>query len=149
MTDAALDAAATPSPIMRSVRGVTEREFAIAIVLELAEVCTETFAPLGFYDDDSDVMTSIAQRLKTPCDGAFKNKVIKVCRRLVQYAVLIGRTRQTAKEYIDEPGRQREYTLKPGKAALLRREAVPGVCYGPEGEAAWLLRHAYPDPTKD
>ncbi len=93
-------------------------------------------------------MADLADRLRVRVDAAFKNKVVKVCRRLVRYGVLHARIVQTAKEYIDEPRRQQEYTLRPGKSHLLRREAKPGVCYGPRGEAEWLLRHAYPNPAQ-
>ncbi len=43
-----------------------------------------------------------------------------------------------------EPNRQQNYRLRPGKGHLLRQERRPGITYGPQGEAEWLLRHAYP-----
>lgn len=129
----------------RSVRSVSERDIAIALVLELAQTHTQTFSPMGFYDDDYEFLTALAERLNAPNDNQFKNKVVKVCRHLVNYRVLFAAITQTAKEYTDEPNRQQNYTLKPGKAHLLTEPARPGVTYGPKGEAEWLLRYAYPD----
>ena len=128
----------------RKVRDVPQRELAIALVLQLAQAPTEKFSPLAFYDDDMEFMADLARALNVPDDSAFKNKVVKVCRRLVQFGVLYARITQTAKEYIDEPNRQQNYRLRPGKGHLLRQERRPGITYGPQGEAEWLLRHAYP-----
>lgn len=133
----------------RKAREVTERECALQLVLELAATPTQTFAPLGFYDDDFEFMTALAERLNVTHDNAFKNKVVKVCRRLVNYGVLFAKITQTAKEYIDEPNRQQNYRLRPGKAHLLTQEARPGITYGPQGEAEWLLRYAYPKPKDE
>lgn len=129
----------------RSVRSVSERDIAIALVLELAQAPPHTFSPMGFYDDDYEFLVALAERLKAPNDNQLKNKVIKVCRRLVNYGVLFAGITQTAKEYTDEPNRQQNYTLRPGKAHLLTGPARLGITYGPQGEAEWLLRHAYPD----
>lgn len=129
----------------RSMRSVTERELAIELVLELAQEPTHTFSPMGFYDDDYEFLGSLSERLNAPNDNQFKRKVIKVCRRLVNYGVLFARIKQTAKEYSDEPNRQQNYTLRPGKAHLLMQPARQGVTFGPQGEAEWLLRHAYPE----
>lgn len=133
----------------RRIRSVGDRELAIELVLELAKTPTETFSPMCFYDDDFDFMQALSQRLNVPHDKPFKNKVVKVCRHLVRYGVLHARITQTAKEYIDEPNRQQNYSLRPGKSFLLISEAIPGVRYGPRGEAEWLLRHAYPENTKE
>ena len=133
----------------RKVRDVSERELAIALVLALAHETNYTFSPLGFYDDDLEFMAELAAQLNVPYDQAYKNKVIKVSRQLVNYGVLYARITQTAKEYIDEPNRQQNYTLNPVKVHLLTEPARPGITYGPQGEAEWLLRHAYPDPAKD
>ncbi len=129
----------------RSVRSVTERELAIELVLELAQESPHTFSPMGFYDDDASFLGALSERLDVPDNNQFKCKVIKVCRRLVNYGVLSARITQTAKEYVDEPRRQQNYTLRPGKAHLLTSPKRPGVTYGPQGEAEWLLRHAYPE----
>lgn len=133
-----------PTAEKRKVRSVAERELAIVLVLQLAQEPTEKFSPMAFYDDDLEFMADLARTLNVPNDGAFKNKVVKVCRHLVRFGVLYARITQTAKEYNDEPNRQQNYTLRPGKGHLLRQERRPGITYGPLGEAEWLLRHAYP-----
>ena len=131
----------------RSVRSVSEREMAIALVLELAQHAPFVFSPMGFYDDDFEFMVALAERLNVQHDNKLKNKVVKVCRRLVNFGVLLAKISPTAKEYIDEPSRQQNYMLRPGKAHLLTGPERPGITYGPQGEAQWLLRHAYPDQT--
>lgn len=133
-----------PVSATRKVRDVSERELAIALVLQLAHEPTERFSPMGSYDDDAEFMFDLAVELNVPDDQAFKNKVVKVCRHLVRFGVLHAKIAQTAKEYIDEPNRQQNYTLRTGKGHLLRQECRPGITYGPQGEAEWLLRHAYP-----
>lgn len=135
-----------PGVVKRKARDVSEREMAIALVLQLALEPTERFSPMGFYDDDMEFMKDLALELNLPYDQAFKNKVVKVCRHLVRFGVLYARIAQTAKEYIDEPNRQQNYFLRPGKGHLMRQERRPGITYGPQGEAEWLLRHAYPTP---
>jgi hypothetical protein len=128
----------------RTVRSVSERELAITLVLLLAQKSDGKFSPMAFYDDDMDFMEDLAYKLNVPNSTSFKNKVVKVCRHLVSFGVLYARIARTAKEYIDEPNRQQNYMLRPGKVHLLREERRPGVTYGPQGEAEWLLRHAYP-----
>lgn len=128
----------------RKVRDVAERDLAIALVLLLAQEPTEKFSPMGFYDDDMEFMSDLALTLNVPDDKSFKNKVVKVCRHLVRFGVLSAKITQTAKEYNDEPNRQQNYMLRPGKGHLMRQERRPGITYGPLGEAEWLLRHAYP-----
>ena len=128
----------------RKLRDVAERDLAIALVLLLAEEPTEKFSPMGFYDDDMEFMSDLALTLNVQDDKSFKNKVVKVCRHLVRFGVLYAKVTQTAKEYNDEPNRQQNYMLRPGKGHLMRQERRPGITYGPQGEAEWLLRHAYP-----
>lgn len=130
----------------RSMRSVTEREIAMALVLEYVETNCISFSLMGFYDDDADFLQGLAERLKVPNDTSFKNKLTRVVRRLVNYGVLYSRMSGTAKEYIDEPAKQMNYRLKNGKAELIRQERKPGVTMGPEGEVSFLLRHAYPEP---
>lgn len=132
-------------PLDRSVRRIPEREIAIALVLEYAETNCINFGLMGFYDDDCEFLDGLADRLEVPQNVAFRNKLTRVVRRLVNYGVLHGRMRGTAKEYIDEPAKQMSYWLKNGKADLIRRGKTH--CTNePEWEAAFLLRHAYPEP---
>lgn len=131
----------------RTARQVSERELAIALVMEFAETEQITVSLMGFYDDDADFISNLAQRVGVALDGAFNNKLRKVMRRLVQYGVFYSRMRGTQKEYFGEPEKTMVYWLKNGKDALIRREAKPGICMGPLGETEFLLRHAYPDPA--
>jgi hypothetical protein len=142
MSDASSDA--------RPVRKVSEREIAIACVIELATQPPYKFSLLGFYDDDEDYLTALAERLGVPKPGtpggnAFKNKLTKVVRRLVRFGVLRSQMSGTAKEYFGEPAKQMNYYLDPGRARRMR----PGAkgYNGPEWEAEFLLRNAYPRPN--
>ncbi|QBQ74808.1 hypothetical protein BcepSauron_428 [Burkholderia phage BcepSauron] len=132
----------------RPIRSVAEREIAMALVLEFAESGLPRFALMGFYDDDSDFMNDLADRLSVRYDNAFVRKLTKVVRRLVRYGVLYSEMRGTQKYYVGEPAKQMEYWLRPGKASLLTRGRTE-YTMEPEGEAAFLLRHAYPDPDWD
>jgi hypothetical protein len=129
----------------RTARQVSERELALALVLELAETPRHRFALLGFYDDDADFLQALANRVQVEWDKAFHNKITRVSRRLVNYGVLYSEMRGTYKEYIGEPSKQMEYWLLPGKANLLTRGQTD-YTMSPEGEASFLLRHAYPAP---
>lgn len=129
-------------------RDVTERELALALVLELAESGAPYFAPYGYYDDDSDFLSSLAARLGVVEDKAFNSKLRRVARRLVNYGVLYGQMRGTMKEYFGEPTKQMEYGFKnPGKAHHLTSPKSAALM-GPEREAAFLIRHAYPEPVR-
>lgn len=131
---------------MRHARAIPEREIAIALVLEFAESGLPAFSLLGFYDDDADFILGLAKRLSVVDDKAFKNKVTRVVRKLVRYGVLYGVMSGTQKEYIGEPAKQMDYRFtKPGKANLLTR-GKSDYTGTPEWEAAFLLRHAYPEP---
>lgn len=131
-----------------TIRNVTERELALALVLELAESGAPYFAPYGYYDDDSDFLSSLAARLGVVEDKAFNAKLRRVARRLVNYGVLYGQMRGTLKEYFGEPTKQMEYGFKnPGKARHLTAPKSSALM-GPEREAAFLIRHAYPEPMR-
>ena len=136
-------------PIKQSVRHLSEREIALALVLEYAETSCISFSLMGFYDDDADFLQALSERLNVPNDSAFKNKLTRVVRRLVNYGVFYSRMSGTAKEYIDEPAKQMNYRMRPGKAELIRQERRPGITLGPLGEAEFLLRHAYPRPDDE
>ncbi|ABO59865.1 hypothetical protein LA345_39985 (plasmid) [Burkholderia vietnamiensis] len=129
----------------RRIRGVSERDIALALVLEYAELEIASFSLMGFYDNDFEFLEGLSTRLSVPNDAAFLNKLRKVVRRLVNYGVLCARMSATAKEYVDEPAKQTNYMMKPGKAALIRRGET-AVTMAPQEEAAFLLRHAYPEP---
>lgn len=131
--------------IERPVRQVSERDIACALVLEYAESGATSFALMGFYDDDAEFLGSLADRLGVPNTKAFTNKLTKVVRRLVNYGVLYAQMSGTNKEYFGEPEKQMNYTLKTSKAALIRRGKTEHTME-PEGEVAFLLRHAYPAP---
>ena len=132
----------------RLARHVSEREMAIALVLELAESGLSRFSLFGFYDDDADFLEDVADRLQAGLTKSFHNKLTKVVRCLVRYGVLHSEMRGTHKEYFGEPSKQMEYWLRPGKARLLTRGKTD-CTMSPEDEAAFLLRHAYPDPNDD
>lgn len=128
------------------VRDVSERDIAVALVLELAEYGLRPFALLGFYDDDVDFLTNLSDRIGVANDKAFRSKLTRVVRKLVNHGVLYAKMRGTHKEYIGEPAKQMEYGfLKPGKAKLLTRGETD-YTGTPEWEADFLLRHAYPKP---
>jgi hypothetical protein len=121
-----------------------DRHFALALVRELAESEAPYFAPMGFYDDDHDFLEDLAKRAGEVRGRSFDARLRRVARRLVQYGVLVGQMRGTHKEYFGEPTKQMEYGFaKPGKAALLTRPRDHN-CMGPEREAEFLIRHAYP-----
>jgi len=130
----------------RAVRSVSEREMAIALCLEFAETKCFRFSLFAFYDDDEGFLMGLAERLKVPYGPAYFNKLRKVVLRLVKYGVFNGQMRGTAREYIDEPSKQKSYRMKVGKADLIRNGADEkrGI-HEPEWEAAFLLRHAYPE----
>lgn len=115
----------------------------MSFVLHLAECGDPSLSLMGFYDDDADFLDSLAKRLDTKDDAAFRNKLRRVARRLVQYGVLYTMMKGTGKEYLGEPAKTQIYWLKPGKAGLLTR-GKSEVTMAPEDEAAFLLRHAYP-----
>lgn len=131
--------------VKRTARQVSEREMALALVLELAESGLPSFALMGFYDDDADFLKDLADRLQVDLTKAFHNKLTKVARCLVNYGILYSQMRGTHKEYFGEPTRQMEYWLRPGKARLLTRGKTEHTM-SPEDEASFLLRHAYPAP---
>ena len=130
----------------RRVLRLSERSMAIALVLEFAETNCITFSMMNFYDDDADFLDGLAARLEVTNSVAFRRKITRVVRKLVNFGVLHSRMRGTAKEYFGEPAKQMSYWLRPGKEHLLREESRPGITMGPQGEAEYLLRHAYPRP---
>lgn len=127
----------------RLIRNVTEREVAVALILEYAERDCTSIALMGFYDDDCEFLQALAIRLRVEFDNSFTNKLRKVIRNLVSVGVFHARMRGTHKEYFGEPSKQMEYSLKPGKAALIRRGKTD-FTMTPEDEAAFLIRRAYP-----
>lgn len=130
---------------LRRVRDVSEREIAIALVLEFAESGLHSFALLGFYDDDQDFLGDLANRLGVADDSVFRNKLTRVVRRLVSYGVLYAKMRGTHKEYVGEPAKQMAYGFSnPGKANLLTRGESDHTGT-PEWEANFLLRRTYPN----
>lgn len=131
---------------MRLIRSISERDIATALVLHYVETKSISFSLMGFYDDDIDFLQELAARLDVAYDGAFIRKLRRVVQRLVRYGVMYSRMRGTAKEYVDEPAKQMNYYLKPGKEHLIDQPYRPGVTLGPMGEIEFLLRHAYPRP---
>lgn len=141
---------ADPAPAtLRPVRKVSEREMALALVLELAESGRPSFSLLGFYDNDAGFVDDLARRLNVDADDkAYLNKLTKVVRTLARHNALLAEMRGTHKYYIGEPAKQMEYSLPVGKAALLTRGQTE-FTMTPEGEAAFLIRRAYPAPETD
>lgn len=130
----------------RTSRKISEREIAIALVMEYAESQTNQFSLADYaYDDDAEFLEDVATRLNVVNDEAFLNKLRKVTRRLVRYGVMHAEMKSTQKYYVGEPTHQMRYWLRDGKADLIRRGRT-AVTMSPEGETAFLLRHAYPDP---
>jgi hypothetical protein len=132
----------------RTPRQVSERELAISLVLALAESGLIHFSLSGYYDDDEEFMAILSERLNVERNQAFLNKVTKVVRRLVNHDVLISDMSSNHKQYIGEPAKQKDYRLRPGKATLLTQEKTE-VTMGPEGEASFLVRRAYPAVDND
>lgn len=130
----------------KTSRHISERDIAIALVLELAGHSQHHFSLLGFYDSDIDFMENLSDRLNAEGGAAFKNKVQRVIRKLVKYGTLAAAMRGTHKEYFGEPAKQMEYRFaSPGKARLLTLGKTEHT-NEPEWEAAFLLRRAYPAP---
>lgn len=129
----------------RPIRAVPERDIALSLVLEFAQSEWGQFSLLGFYDHDADFIKTLAERLHVKNDLAFINKLRRVVRTLARYRVLHSRMSSTHKEYIDEPSKQMNYWLRPGKAELIRKGKTD-YTMAPEDETAFLLRHAYPKP---
>lgn len=132
----------------RLIRNVSEREIAIALILEFVESEMPNFSLMGFYDDDFEFLNDLAERLQVAYNNAFVNKLRKVVRTLVNYNVLYARMAGTSKEYFGEPAKQMDYWLRPGKAELIRKGKTEHTM-SPEDEVSFLLRHAYPDPFFD
>lgn len=130
---------------------ITDRDVAVALVFELVKWRTgryggeHSFSMLGFYDEDHEFIQAIADRLNLQNTKSFRNRLVRIVRRLVQYEVLHARMMGTQKYYIDEPAKQRNYWLRPGKAELIRKGQTE-YTMSPEGEVSFLLRHAYPEP---
>lgn len=129
----------------KCIRRLSEREIALALVLEYAESNATSFSLMAFYDDDVAFLRGLSERLGVPMNVAFTNKLRRIVCRLVSHGVLYARMMGTGKEYIDEPAKQMNYFLKPGKAELIRRGKTD-CTMAPEDEAAFLLRRAYPAP---
>ena len=133
------------------MRAVSDREIAVAVVLEFVETKQIVFGLLGFYDEDEEFLRGLAERLNVAYTTAYINKLRKVVRRLVNYGVLLSRMRGTAREYVDEPSKQQVYWLRPGKEDLIRAAGVEQErerrgLMTQEGEVSFLLRYAYPEP---
>lgn len=135
---------------LRSARQVTEREIAIALVMEFCrkEARWVSFSMYGFYDDDADFVANVADEVGSQANKSFVNKMKKVVRRLESYGVLVGQMRSTHKEYCGGPTHQKNYWMEPGKVRLIQQPHRPGVNFGPLGECEWLLRRAYPKPDE-
>jgi hypothetical protein len=130
----------------KSVRRTSERDIAIAVLLELS-TGRHRFSLFGFYDDDADTISGVAERVGLEESTAFLNKLKKVVRILVSYDVLARQRVPTHKEYVGEPTQQTEYILEAGRAH--RMQGANKHYHSPEWEAAFILRRAYPDPARD
>ena len=137
------------TPEAKKVRGITERTFAIAVLVTLAQdTRTHQVSLLGFYDDDADAIEAIAERLGvSPDSKPYRNKLRRVIQRLVRYGVLHAERCGTHKEYIGEPTQQTNYILESGRARRMMGKTEH--YHEPEWEACFILRHAYPDPVEE
>lgn len=136
------------APLLKKPSQVSERDLAIALVLELAESHLDGFALLGAYDDDVEFLDALARRLGVAAGKPFLNKTTKVVRKLVNTGALCSSMWQTRSTVYGQPLRQMEYRLPPGKAALLTAGKTEHTMT-PHGEAAFLVRAAYPRPDND
>jgi hypothetical protein len=127
--------------------GTLDREYAVAILMELAQCDPPTYSLMMFYDDDIDFVCAIQKRLGTPTGKKWMARLTRVTRRLVRYDVLTRKMRGTLKEYVGEPTKQMEYSLDRKYCQRLAPDLYPH--YTPmgnaAGELAHILRHAYPE----
>jgi hypothetical protein len=135
---------------MKNIRNISERDIAIALILEFVDpvVNLHKFSLMGYYDQDLYFLDRLAGRLDVNEDKSFRNKLTKVVRNLVNHGVLYGEMVCTHKAAFGEPTKQMEYALPAGKVNLIRRGETE-YTMSPEDEIDYLLRRAYPDPTND
>lgn len=132
--------------VSKSIRSVSEYDLALAIILTLANHYERSFSMNGGYDSDIDFLCKLAERLQVISDHAFQNKIIRVIRKLVNYGALNAQMNKTHSQYYGQPKKVMEYSLPVGKRELLVRGETDHT-FSPEGEAAFLLRRAFPDHT--
>lgn len=95
---------------------LSDREFAGMILMAMADFKKVHFAPLGFYEDDVSVILDIQERAKNAgweCvdDKKLKNRIKRVCNKLVNARVLIRGMYGTRKAYFGEPTKQMEFSF--------------------------------------
>jgi len=127
-----------------------DRNIAGVVLTAFAESDRPSFAPLGFYDDDAEILNDIGQALNMPPGPKLQRAVFRTCNQLVRSGVLTGKMQRTSKEYIDEPAKQKEFMwANPGYAARLhsppRRyvHSILGPEDGPKFELERFLDRTY------
>ena len=133
---------------------INGRKAAEAILLELArhKEGRFSFCCSFSYDDDSDFLNRVAERLGVVSMACkpFLSRIQRVCRRLEQCGVLGGQLLSCHAEYLGEPRVLKRYEFADhGYAMRLAPDLYPNYKPSgtPEGELQYLLRHAY--PSKD
>lgn len=126
----------------------SDRDVAVAILMELAQCDPPTFSLMAYYDDDIDFISAVQKRVPEVVGKPGWNKLTKVVRRLVKCGVLSRKMKGTQKYYIGEPTKQMEYTLDRKYCQRLAPDLYPHYrpMGPPDAEMSHILRHAYPDP---
>ena len=135
---------------MRLIRNVSQRELAIALLIELADAGGDGISLLGCFEYHNHTIGEIATRIDVISDDALFRKLRVVARRLVTFGVLSSNMVYSPDVYasaIAGASKTMFYALYPGKRFLLTSDATCGR-FGPEGEAGYLLRNAYPPTTQ-
>ena len=131
---------------------VSNYDIAKAVVLTMAEL-GGAFAPAGYYDDDADMVETIAELsgIGKVYGKGFRPRLFRVCNQLCHIGVLYGFTSCTHKEYIGEPTRQRDFRITNPSTAwrLFPPDDVKKHYMSQENELAFLLRHFPGAPKRE
>ena len=131
---------------------LSDREFAGMVLMAMADYQKKYFAPIGFYDDDADVIDDIQERAHVAgwdCAGnKLTNRIKRVCNKLVNGGVLLRGMYGTRKEYVGEPAKQMEYSFK-NPSYMWRLNPESNVNYSsmmpPASELNALLNRCFDD----
>ena len=127
------------------------RKAAAAILQQLArhKQGNFSFCCNFFYDDDSEFLSAVADRLGMTNMGGleFTSRLQRVCRHLENCGILAGTLRNCHAEYIGEPRVLKRYEFSDHFYAMrlapdLWPRYKPLGC--PETELNWLLENVYP-----
>lgn len=132
---------------------VTDYQVAKVVLLTFANSGERHIAPMGYYDDDADLVGEIQNKCgleKVSCK-AFSQRLFRVCNKLCHIGIFFGETRGTHKEYFGEPTKQREFRWT-NPSYLLRLKPdyryLPQMEPNPQLELDFLLRHFPGAPGK-